>query len=252
MNKAKDIFKSNVNEFYKDVAIEHVKRLNKDHKKTMQQDGASQISGVYKITPTISKDKGLVMKYRGQAFFNIEFGKGDEAGRVYEGLPRLSSHSLQQEFIKSAFFRSFHRNPRRGKRYKEKVYTGERTKPYPISVKSKKGTRFTRYITRQKYVMRKEKDTTLHIYSRPDGYTDIDGQHHDSDMPVEVWLEKPNAKGKLSKPKLSMKGAFSLQRFWGYDFTKGAVVDNSLQKTDAYETFEENLITEIEEYLFDK
>jgi len=249
MKKAEDIFKSNAKAFYKDVAIEHIKKLNNDHKKAMRQKAAQQVSGVYRVKPKIS-DSGLTMTYGGQAFWNIEFGKGDETGIVYFNI--LKSYSTQKEFINSSFYRSFHRNPRRGKRYKEKVYTDERTQPYPITVRSKKGTRFTRYITRRKYAMKPEKDTTLHIYSRPNGYTDLDGQHHNSDVPVEVWLEKPNSKGKLTKPKLSMKGAFSIQDFFGYDFAKGKVTDNSLQESKAYKSFEENLITEIEEYLFDK
>jgi hypothetical protein len=258
MNKAKDIFKSNVDTFFKDIINEHNETVIPEWNRVYtREEGGQNIKGKNPFAkPYRINDHTLLMKYGGQKFWNLEFGKGEGAGLVsdvnsnYKGGTR--AFSSQQEFASSRLFHWTYRNPRRGKRYKEKIYTGERTKPYPIQVTSKKGKKFSRYITRAKYKIVTPKDTRLRIYSRPGDYQDLDGVIHHSDMPVEIWLEKPGVNGELTKPQLSVRGAFAVTYFWGFDFVKKKVANNNLQKTDAYKSFEENLITEIEEYLFDK
>lgn len=211
----------------------------------------------------------IQISFWGQRMWTDEFGKGlgigifDRSGSgLLKGLTSLfdSQHrEIPLNYQRAHFKRSIYwkqyasKNPyRKGGTYRNVLITdgnGHAVKKRQQIKVTRNGKEYTQYRKMRQY--RRERDTNreVRIYSRPGGYTDIDGTPHSSvakgTFPIESRRRLANGKPQVSHP-----GSLRISEALGYNFIDNRQSGPLIRQKEA-DKISDKIANEVEKYLHD-
>ena len=203
----------------------------------------------------------IQISFWGQRMWTDEFGKGmgigifDDFTSLFDSKHREVSLNYQRAHFKRSIYWKHYtlKNPyRKGGTYGNILITDDNGRAVKKRQKVKvtrNGKEYTQYRKMRQY--RRERDTNreVRIYSRPGGYTDIDGNPYAS---VAKGVFPIESQRRLAKkiPQVSHPGSHRISDALGYNF-----IDNKqkspLLKQEEADKISDKIANEVEKYLHD-
>ena len=249
-----------INTELKEILEERVKGL-----KQKAIDAHPNDAGEYEHKIEIKGGTGnrsyIQISFWGQRMWTDEFGKGlgigifDDFTSLFDGQHREVSLNYQRaHFKRSIYWKQYTlKNPyRKGGTYRNVIITdgnGHAVKKRKKIKVTRNGKEYTQYRKVRQY--RRERDTNreVRIYSRPGGYTDIDGNPHSS---VAKGVFPIESQRRLAKkiPQVSHPGSLRISDALGYNFIDNRQSGPLLRQEEA-DKISDKIANEVEKYLHD-
>ena len=249
-----------INTELKEILEEKVKGL--EQKAT---DANPNDTGEYEHKVEIKGGTGnrsyIQISFWGQRMWTDEFGKGlgigifDDFTSLFDSQHREVSLNYQRaHFKRSIYWKQYTlKNPyRKGGTYRNVIITdgnGHAVKKRKKIEVTRNGKEYTQYRKVRQY--RRERDTNreVRIYSRPGGYTDIDGNPHSS---VAKGVFPIESQRRLAKkiPQVSHPGSLRISDALGYNFIDNRQSGPLLRQKEA-DKISDKIANEVEKYLHD-
>ena len=211
----------------------------------------------------------IQISFWGQCMWTDEFGKGMGIG-IYDlngsgllgNLTDLfdSKHrEIPLNYQRAHFKRSIYwkqytlKNPyRKGGTYSNVLITDDNgraiKKRQKITV-TRNGKEYTQYRKMRQYRRERDPNREVRIYSRPGGYTDIDGNPQSSDVKGVFPIESQRRLAS-GKPQVSHPGSLRISDALGYNFIDNKQKSPLLRQKEA-DKISDKIANEVEKYLHD-
>lgn len=204
----------------------------------------------------------IQISFWGQRMWTDEFGKGlgigifDDFTSLFDDQHREAPYLNYQRahFKRSIYWKHYTlKNPyRKGGTYRNVLITdgnGHAVKKRKKIKVTRNGKEYTQYRKVRQY--RRERDTNreVRIYSRPGGYTDIDGNPQSSDVKGVFPIESQRRLAKKI-PHVSHPGSHRISDALGYNFIDKKQKSPLLRQEEA-DKISDKIANEVEKYLHD-
>ena len=203
----------------------------------------------------------IQISFWGQRMWTDEFGKGlgigifDDFTSLFDSQHReVSLNYRRTHFKRSIYWKQYTlKNPyRKGGTYRNVIITdgnGHAVKKRKKIKVTRNGKEYTQYRKVRQY--RRERDTNreVRIYSRPGGYTDIDGNPHSS-VAEGVFPIESQRRLADNKPQVSHPGSIRILNALGYNFINNRQSGPLLRQEEA-DKISDKIANEVEKYLHD-